>query len=294
MTTVFVKPAKTSPEENNTCSQPRVGLLLGISAIALIAVPTLTGLMHIWRSNELFNGLLLIPILGIILLYKRLPQIYGIPAQRTTWAYWAAATLVGLMFYASLNSDFRIASVLFVGAIIMWHLACLGIPITKVYLGPLLFFLFMVPIPSVTANGITIFLQNFFSHILHLIFTVSSSEYLRHDGIYFFFDKTQIMVGPECSGLRSLLGISIFACYFGILDRLGKYRFVLLLIISLAIALSFNLIRIITTTSLDLHGLKEYTTGTWHMLLGCAMLLIGANLIRKCSKSLHIRNTEER
>jgi exosortase/archaeosortase family protein len=120
-------------------------------------------------------------------------------------------------------------------------------------------------------------LQRLFSAIIGMALSGFSDSFLmRRDFEFWFFSINHLMViAPECSGIRSLLGFVIIASFAVVFDRHSIATAILIITTGVAATLVLNFLRILVTMQLRFCGLEEYSVGSWHGLLGMLIFFIG-------------------
>lgn len=252
--------------------------------MGLLAIPAFKGLWHLWQSENFFEGLLLVPFFCGFILYRRKDEfIQCRPKPVKRILYLLPITLGGMLVASSYDLP-RIAGLLLVINLLIASFGILGYSNYKLFLGPLIFLMLMVPPPQWAVDFITIGLQKLFSATIETVF-VGSDRFLECQGIVFWFSgmDRSLIIGPECSGIRSLLGIVIISSYFANLGRHSIVTAILMISASVATALALNFIRILATMQLRLNGLEQYSVGFWHGLLGMLVFLIGILILSRLS-----------
>lgn len=283
---LLAKPCALPPEIIN--SKGRYLFWIGLAAILLMAIPILDGLFALWWSDETFNGLSLVPLMAISLLYRKRNEFNKKAISRFMPLYCASAGVAVLMLWVFFAGSVRLAGYLFVISLILLFFGSLGKKMGRACLGPLVFMSLMVPPYNGLANEVTLMLQHIFSFTVDLLAPLLSSDYIGREGFILLFMNYDrpIIIAPECSGIRSLLGMLIIGLYLVIMDHLPLGKTTVMILTSIAVALTFNLIRIIATIELRLCGLKTFAEGRWHGLFGAGICLLGFVILDKLSKWL--------
>jgi len=284
---LLAKPCALPPEIIN--SKGRYLFWIGLAAILLMAIPILNSLFALWWSDETFNGLSLVPLMAISLLYRKRNEFNKKAISRfMPLFYCASAGAAVLMLWVFFAGSVRLAGYLFVISLILLFFGSLGKKMGRAGLGPLVFMSLMVPPCKGLVNEVTLMLQHIFSFTVDLLAPLFSSNYIGREGVVFWFMNYDIpiVIAPECSGIRSLLGMLIIGSYWAIMDRLPPGKKIVVILTSIALALTFNLIRIIATIQLRLYGLETFAEGRWHGLFGAGICLLGFVILDKLSKRL--------
>ena len=179
----------------------------------LLAVPPLAR-VEISFQSDYYSHIPLIPLVSAYLLYRRRSNFFDATDYEPQWGLPIAGA--GLFLYAAgmwvpgLNqldaaSLLMFSSLLFLfGAFVFFY----GIRAFERSIFPLLFLLFMVPVPSALMEEIIYFLQVGSAEIADLIFKATAIPYLRQ-GFIFQFPGFSIEVAKQCSGIRSSLALLI-------------------------------------------------------------------------------------
>jgi exosortase len=144
------------------------------------------------------------------------------------------------------TSIIAIAAVVFInGAFILVY----GIQAFKAAIFPLLFLIFMIPVPTYLMDCIIHFLQVGSAEFANLLFLATGIPFLR-EGFVFHLSGQSIEVAKQCSGIRSGLALFITALLAGHLFLKTWWKKIILAICVIPIAMFKNGIRIVTLTLL--------------------------------------------
>lgn len=154
----------------------------------------------------------------------------------------------------------------------------LGKELVRILIFPLLFLFFMIPVPLSLIERISIPLQLFASTVsAWLIKLISIPVY--QDGNMLYFVQTQLEVAQACSGLRSIVALTMLSAIFIHLSEKGLTRKIILLISVIPLALMVNIIRV-TGTGLLAHFYGGVVAdGFLHNFSGLAVFVLGFFLL---------------
>jgi exosortase len=128
---------------------------------------------------------------------------------------------------------------------------------------PLLFLLFMVPIPSYVLYHVISVLQVWSAHAVQLSFELIGFSYLR-DGMFFEVPGgVAIEVARQCSGIRSSIALLITSVIAGYMFLESKWRMAALAMFVLPITIFKNALRITSLTLLASYLDKAWLTNSW-------------------------------
>jgi exosortase len=157
-------------------------------------------------------------------------------------------------------------------------LLCFGTTAFGAAMFPVLFLLFMVPIPPVPLEHVITFLQKASADVTSVLFNLLGVPVNREGRFIFALPGLVIEVAEECSGIRSFLALVITSLLAGhLLLRRPWTRTVLSLVI-LPIAIFKNAVRIVVLSLLAVYVDRGFITGHLHQR-GGILLFFGTLLL---------------
>jgi exosortase len=149
----------------------------------------------------------------------------------------------------------------------------------KSALFPLLFLVFIIPIPSIILDPVIRFLQVFSAHAVHLAFNFSGLPFFRED-MTFKLPGIAIEIAKECSGIRSSLALLISSILAGHMFLCSAWRKITLISFIVPVTIIKNAIRITTLTLLAIHIDKSWLSDSWlHKSGGIVFFLLALILL---------------
>jgi exosortase len=228
----------------------------------LMAYAPIKALYDSSSQAEYYSHIALIPLISIYLVFQKRRRIFfqqetmnGRGAHSPGNGRVAGISLLlagALLFFvgrgvgASLNQNdltviVVLAAVMFING---GFIVAYGLPAFKAALFPLLFLIFMIPIPNTLMDGIVYFLQVGSTEFTHLLFLATGVPFLR-EGFVFHLPGMSIEVAKECSGIRSSLALLITAILAGHLFLETGMKKVILAVAIVPITMFKNGIRIL-------------------------------------------------
>ena len=275
--------ADTQPGEHPTqraaaFEQLSMWAIVALTAAAAWAYwPTLVSLAEVWeREPDYSHGYLVIPLFLLFLYIRR----DAFPAQ-------ISPSLFGLVVIAAsigiraLGATYSMTP-LDGWSLVVWTLGaaiCLGgWPLLRWSWPPILFLVFMVPLPFRAETLISQPLQKVAANL--------SAFVLRCIGQPAFVEETTILIGSRvleveqsCSGLRIFVGILALACGYLIAFRRELWESALLLLSVVPVALLANAARIVVTAILFQHFTEEAAHKFSHDVAGWLMIPLAAAML---------------
>ncbi len=257
-----------------------------IVAAAFIAVfwklldfvpPRLGDVVYKWVTSSDWSHGPIIPLFSAYLVYMKWDQIRRCRISHT----WVGLVILvaGLAFYAYslLLGQFGYPRplammVCLLGVII---LLC-GLPVMRYAWVPWLYLLFAIPIPQRIHFMLTNPLRQLAASVATTILGLIRDLDIQRNGsvidAFYKGNTYAIGVADACSGMRSTITLCALGVAITFISDRPWWQRVILLAACLPIAVFCNFIRVLITTWLYIFVDERYATGTYHTLLGLAML----------------------
>ena len=279
------------------------GAFVAVSALLFLRV--ISGLVAYSLHHESSSHLILIPFVSAYLLYTERARIFRTTRYSTVPGL--ALVLVGIALYWFAAKGYlplegnEWLSTAALSIVLIWmggFLACYGSVATRAAAFPLLFLLFMVPLPDPVLERTILVLQQQSTNIATLLFKAVGVPVFR-EGFVLTVPGQSIEVAKECSGIRSSMALFITCLIAGHLFLRTKWRIALFALISLPVAIIKNGIRIVTLTLLSVHVDPSFLTGNLHheggfvfFLLALALLAPVFHVLEKSERRRELRNPD--
>jgi len=144
---------------------------------------------------------------------------------------------------------------------------------------PLLFLVFIIPIPTPILDPFVRFLQLGSAEFTHAIFKVTGVT-LHRDGLLFFLPGLTVEVAPQCSGIRSSTALFITGIVAGKLFLEKGWARLSLVLCIFPITMFKNSLRIVMLSLLAVYVDPRFITGSWlHSSGGIPFFAVGLALM---------------
>jgi exosortase len=243
--------------------------------------------MAIYSSDksEYYSHIALIPLVTIYLIFQGRHEIFakqnysfftGILLLSIGLILYLVGRIIGIQLEKNDYASFIMLSVLIFinGAFILFY----GLQAFKAALFPLLFLIFIIPIPAALMDGIIYFLQVGSTEFTNLLFTISGVPFVR-DGFFFNLPNVSIEVAKQCSGIRSSLALFITALLAGYIFLKTNWKKVILVLCIIPIAMFKNGIRIATLSLLGNYVDPRILSSSLHKEGGVPFFILGLLLL---------------
>jgi exosortase len=237
------------------CNRRNIFFFLFLIAAFLMAYTPINAL-YASSNSEYYSHIALIPLVSIYLIYQNRKDIFA--NQKYSFTVGMPLLLIGvLLFFAGRTNGLQLdqndfaslialSIVIFInGAFIFFY----GIQAFKTALFPLLFLIFIIPIPSALMERIIYFLQVGSTEFTNLLFMASGVPFMR-DGFVFQLPIANIEIAKQCSGIRSGLALFITAILAGHMFLKSAWKKIILVVCAIPITMFKNGIRIVALSLL--------------------------------------------
>jgi exosortase len=277
-------------------SIPWVGIAWFSALLILCYAPVLARLVKLWNEDEdMGHGFFVIPVAAYIAWQKR-DELFAAPLRVNWWGLALIGYAAVQLSIATLGAELFLARTAFVLSIAGCILFVGGTQALRVLAFPVLLLFFMVPIPAIIYNRITLPLQFFASSVAETILTIIGTPVLREGNVLQLPSQT-LSVVEACSGIRSLLSLSFLALVYGwFFDSRPWIRWVLL-IATVPIAILANAARVTITGIMSeinpelAHGFFHTASGWVIFMVALVFLVVFHQLVNLITRLVQRRRT---
>lgn len=247
---------------------------LALAGFIAMYVPVYWWAAHtIWQTEEQGHGALVLLI--VLWLFWTLRQPLAALPDRASPVGWPVM-LIGLLVYLAGRvfnlSIFEFGSQVFIVAGCLLLLK--GAPALRVGWFPVLYLIFMVPLPGVLVDAVTGPLKQWISAIVEQVLFTAGYPIAR-EGVTMTIGQYQLLVADACSGLNSMFSLSALGTLFMYLAARKSiaHNSVMLLSI-LPIAFAANIVRVIVLVLVTYHLGDEAGQGFLHGMAGLLLMFV--------------------
>jgi len=269
-------PAQSLPQR----IQSNVWVILLMVGLGLMYVPIFsTFLETVWATDDQGHGPIVLGV-SIWLTWRKRHEFAALqsgPAIGSAIAFLA----VGLFIYVGgrnqMYDTFEALSLIFI--LVGMALALKGWPAVRLFMFPLLFLCFMVPLPSFIVQTLTTPLKITVSYVAESLLRLFNLPVAR-SGVILYVGPYQLLVADACSGLNSLFTLeSLGLLYMNLMGYQSKLRNVLLVILIVPISFCANVCRVIILILVTYYLGDEAGQGFLHSLAGMTLFFVALILL---------------
>ncbi len=236
-----------------------------------------------WQSDDYTHILLVLPVSGLLIWLegKRLllgPQTARRPARLLVAASVLVAAAGWLSRFAGLGQNLTLQMSLLVVLWIALFVCFYGVGVSQKLLFPLLFLLFLIPLPSTWLDHAITFLQSASTEGTWLLFKSAGIPVLKN-GFVLSLSSLDIEVAKECSGIRSSEILLLTCLVLGHLFLTSFWRQLVFACSVVPIAIAKNAVRIFTISMLGVHVNPGFLHGNLHRNGGFVFFAMGLGFL---------------
>lgn len=246
-------------------------------------------LLHDWQNNPDYSHGYFIPFIAGYMAWSRRKGLKNAIWKPNNWGI--VIFLLGIiqLILGVIGAEHFLQSTSLIIVMLGITLFLGGFKVTRILLVPILFLLFMIPLPAIIWNDFAFSLRLFASKIavnsMHLI----GMPVLR-EGNIIFLPGASLEVVDACSGIRSLISLLAMSALFAFVVNQRIWKKWVLFMAAVPIAIASNIIRLIVTVALTQVYGKKAAIGVTHTYSGIATFFFGLLLLLLVSKLLSIND----
>ncbi|MCB1959195.1 MAG: exosortase B [Rhodocyclaceae bacterium] len=269
--------AQTTPATTRAELAPWLIVLAGL---LVMFAPTVSDLLNtIWADDEQAHGPIILAV-SLWLLYRTGPAVVRAPGAP---APVAGALLLTLALVSYVVGRSQAIIQLEIGALIPALMAALliqsGPAALKRAWFPLFFLIFMIPLPGVFVQTVTIPLKMGASWVAEHILYAAGYPIAR-TGVILQVGQYQLLVADACAGLHTMFTLEALGLlYMNIVGHSNVRRNILLALLILPISFAANVIRVVALILITYHLGDEAGQGFLHGFAGMVLFLTALVLI---------------
>lgn len=262
-------------------------VLLGLIALY---IPTYYALStSLWGSDDQAHGPIVLMVV-LFLIWQSRETLKPNPSVETWPVLGSFSLAFGLLCYTLGRSQdiflLDIGSQIPVLAGIL--LLTRGMPALKAMWFPLFFILFMIPLPGVFLDAITLPMKMAVSYVAeNVLFWVGYP--IARAGVILQIGPYQLLVADACAGMHTLISLEALGLlYLNLVKHNSLFRNITLAILIVPISFTANVIRVMVLTLVTYHFGDEAGQGFIHGFAGMVLFMVALILIMGVDSMLQL------
>lgn len=264
-----------SSERVRAVAKPNLAWFIALAGFAAMYVPLYWwAAQSIWQTDDQGHGPIIVAVLAWLFWGLR-HEIASSPARPAPALGWPIFLLglfvyfVGRVFNISVF-EFGSQGLVVAGILLLLK----GTPALRLAWFPVLYFVFMIPLPSVLVDAITGSLKGLIADIVEtLLYAVGYP--IARSGVILSIGQYQLQVADACSGLHSMFSLSALGTLFMyVIGRKTRFHIAIMLMAILPIAFVANIVRVITLVLVTYYMGDEAGQGFLHGAAGMLLMLV--------------------
>lgn len=259
-------------------------IILGASFLFLY-FPFILTMVDDWNINPNYSHGYLIPLISGYMIYALREKIAAQEIKPVAWGIVLIILACLQLIVAKVGAEYFTQRTSIIVFFIGISLYLYGKNITKILLLPILYLIFMIPLPTIVWNEIAFPLQIFASFLTENLIRLTGTPILR-EGNVLILSTITLEVIDACSGIRSLTTMMALSVPLGFFMPSGTGRKIVLFLSSIPVAIAVNIFRLCLTAFLsNLYG-EEFAQGFLHEFSGMLTFILGLILLFLLQKLL--------
>jgi exosortase B len=284
-------------------AQENIAIWVLFAAIAVMYLPTFWSLITtgMWTDAENGHGPIIFAV-STWLLWKRWHEVEPSAYSPALVLGWLSFIVASILYIPSRALDINyIETASYILALTGVILMIGGLPLVKALRFPLIFMLFMVPLPNFISGGI--------SHFLKMNVSIVAAEVLgwldypiARSGIILQIGQYQLLVADACAGMHTLFMLeALGVLYLNLVKHTSMLRNIMLPILIIPISFFANVVRVLVLALITYYLGNDAGQGFLHGFAGMVLFLVGLftmmgtdSILRFISNKISARKTADK
>ncbi|WP_245555006.1 exosortase A [Geopsychrobacter electrodiphilus] len=231
-----------------------------------------------WLNDPNYSHGLLVPFISGYFVWQQRHKLEQLPPKPANSGLFLILFSLLVLFAGLAAQEFftkRASFVLLLAGIVLF---LFGWQWLKQLTLPLGFLFFMIPLPYIVYDAMAFPLKLFVAKFSVIALKLMGVVVVR-EGNIIMFPQTVLEVADACSGLRSLMSLLALGVALAIVSQPKISRRILLVLLTIPIAISTNMIRVIVTGLLAQHFGAAAAEGFFHEFAGMAVFVLAMVLL---------------
>ncbi|MBP9853831.1 MAG: exosortase/archaeosortase family protein [Candidatus Omnitrophica bacterium] len=263
-------------------------LLLAFLAMIIAYFPTLIWMWDRWFTRDsYYSHGILIPFVSLFLIYQMKEELAKIKPKESPWGMRLIIAGVVIHLLAS-HPNIRVYFVsgfsimLVIPGLILY---LYGAEMLKKVAFPIAFLVFMIPLPLVVINKLSLQLKLFAAELATQLLNSIRIQAVR-EGSIIHMRHAEVIVDDVCSGLRSLISLTALGAIFAFWLKDAMWKKLVLFFSTIPIAIITNMCRVVILSAISEIWGSQYAVGWVHDTAGFMVFALAFIMLYAVGKLL--------
>jgi len=261
-------------------------LVLAVLFIAAYWIP-IKGIVNVWMTNEDYSYGFIIPFISAYLVWERRDALRNITFRSSWKVLPLLIVFVTISVYAVLGSSGNVSRPAIPILVFLFLAFCFGTEFIRRILLPLVFLIFMIPVPDILERTLGIYLKSISSQLAGLFIRLFGIS-VHVSGNVIDLGVNQLQVVDACNGLRYLLPLLALGVLYSHLFEEERWKKAFCIAASIPIAILMNSFRIGITGILTNYYGPNVAEGFMHAFSGWVIFLVSFICLFAIGKALSL------
>ena len=247
-------------------------IVLALGAAAITVPTMLVVARESWSTEQGAHGPLVL-LTGIWLLVRARKQAAPIAAPPLWRPIAIMLPLLALFVVARISQTVEVEGYIMYGVLLAAAYAVFGGPFLRSLAFPLFYLAFVFPPPETVVYALTLPMKIAITKAAVGLLAVIGYP-IGYSGVWIQVGQYQLLVAAACSGLNSIISLSVLSTFYIYVRRSGDVlRALLLALFIVPVAMAANLVRVLTLILLTYHAGEAAAQGFLHNFAGMTMFV---------------------
>ncbi len=244
-----------------------IGLLLGV-----LYFPVFVELVGDWVRDENYSHGFLVPLVTAFLVWRKRNRLQAMACDPNNWGLVTLIGGLGLLMVATIGAEYfttRFSLLVVIAGLLLY---LWGIEAFRELTFPLVYLVFMIPLPYVVFYSISFPLKLFASQCTEPVIRFLGIPVIR-EGNILHLSNLSLEVVDACSGLRSLISLLALGALFAYLTQKAAWKRWVLFLYTVPVAIGANIFRLTATAVMaQVYG-EKVARGFLHQFSGMLVFI---------------------